>query len=209
MNSFYIQFPTPTAADPPSSVNMSNITPYKIQVSNGRIDRLKRKLELTDLPSGIVTSKDSPWELGPPLDEIGRLADSWRMNFDWRKAEARLNQMPHFMARVAIDGFEPLDVHFLHKKSELPGAIPLLFLHGWPGNFLEASKLIDGLADGDGQGGPTFHVVAPSLIDFGFSSCSPVSLCNIMMYTVISQKVLIEVDSRVSSSRTTLRHTIS
>jgi hypothetical protein len=171
---------------------MSNIRPYKIQVSEDRIDRLRRKLELTDLPSGIATSKDSPWELGPPLDEISRLADSWLKIFDWRKAEARLNTMPHFMATVTINGFEPLDVHFLHKKSELPGAIPLLFLHGWPGNFLEASKIIDGLAEGGGQGGPTFHVVAPSLVDFGFSSCSPVSLSSMMMDTAISQEVLIQ-----------------
>jgi pimeloyl-ACP methyl ester carboxylesterase len=55
----------------------------------------------------------------------------------------------------------------LHKSSNVENAIPLLFVHGWPGSFLEVTKIIDELPKGDGQ--PSFHIIAPSLPNYGFS----------------------------------------
>ncbi|KAF4427460.1 putative epoxide hydrolase, partial [Fusarium austroafricanum] len=40
------------------------------------------------------------------------------------------------------------------------------------GSFYEVSRIVNGLAEGDGKGVLSFHAVAPSLIDFGFSSAS-------------------------------------
>ncbi|OQV00965.1 hypothetical protein CLAIMM_06395 [Cladophialophora immunda] len=84
------------------------------------------------------------------------------------KSEEKLNGLPHFVTTIQCDGYEPLNIHFLHKKSSAKGAIPLLFVHGWPGNFLEATKIIDALST-QTQGQVSFHVVAPSLPSFGFS----------------------------------------
>ncbi|KAH9037763.1 hypothetical protein EDB84DRAFT_1124766 [Lactarius hengduanensis] len=39
-----------------------------------------------------------------------------------------------------VDGFGELNVHDVHQKSTAKGAIPLLFVHGWPGSFLEVTK---------------------------------------------------------------------
>lgn len=78
-----------------------------------------------------------------------------------------MNSFPQFETQVTIDGFGPLDMHFLHQKSEVQGAIPLLFVHGWPGSFLEVTKMLPLLKGGDGK--PAFHVVAPSLPNYGFS----------------------------------------
>lgn len=58
-------------------------------------------------------------------------------------------------------------MHFVHQKSDVAGAIPLLFVHGWPGSFLEATKILPLLNGGDGK--PAFNVVAPSLPNYGFS----------------------------------------
>ena len=52
-------------------------------------------------------------------------------------------------------------MHFIHQKSDVKGAIPLLFVHGWPGSVLEVTKMLPLLKGGDGK--PAFHVVAPSL----------------------------------------------
>lgn len=55
-------------------------------------------------------------------------------------------------------------------KSGDPNAVPLLFIHGWPGHYLEVSKIIRPLAEGGGDGDlPAFDIVAPSLPNFGFS----------------------------------------
>lgn len=70
-----------------------------------------------------------------------RLTDYWRDTHDWRAAEASLNRHPHFTTTIQCDGFEPLQIHFLHQRSRVDQAIPLLFIHGWPGSFLEALKI--------------------------------------------------------------------
>lgn len=79
-----------------------------------------------------------------------------------------MNSLPQFETQITVDGFGPIDMHFLHQKSDVKGAIPLLFVHGWPGSFLEVTKMLPLLKGGDGK--PAFHVVAPSLPNYGFSS---------------------------------------
>ena len=95
---------------------------------------------------------------------MSETVDFWRKSYNWKAEEARLNEIPQFKTKVEVDGFGTLDMHFAHSKSPSPNAIPLLFLHGWPGNFSEIYKSIPEL----NQAG--FHVVSPSLPGYGFSS---------------------------------------
>lgn len=88
----------------------------------------------------------------------------WRESYDWRTEEARLNEMPQFKTSIDVDGFGALDIHFVHSTSSVSSAIPLLFLHGWPGSFFEIRKALPELNKAG------FHVVAPSLPGYGFSS---------------------------------------
>jgi len=149
---------------------MSRIIPFKIAIPNDKIHRLKQKLALTDFPDEIVDT-DEPWSRGSPLADIKRLALYWEKGFDWRKAEVMLNAFPQYITKIEVDGFDTYDVHFIHQPSAVPNAIPLLFVHGWPGSFIEVTKVLPQLVQG-GKGFPAFHVVAPSLLDFGFSSAS-------------------------------------
>lgn len=84
-----------------------------------------------------------------------RFVDHWRNKFDWRAHEKKINELPNFEVTVDIDGFGPVDMHFLHQKSDVPGAIPLCFVHGWPGSFLEVTKALPLLKGGDGK--PAFQ----------------------------------------------------
>ena len=149
---------------------MQHIIPFKIAIPNDKIHRLKQKLALTDFPDEIVDT-DDPWSRGSPLADIKRLALYWEKGFDWRKVEVRLNEFPQYITKIEVDGFDTYDVHFVHQPSAVPNAIPLLFVHGWPGSFIEVTKVLPQLVQG-GKGFPAFHVVAPSLLDFGFSSAS-------------------------------------
>lgn len=143
----------------------STITPYQIAVPQAKLDRLHQKLALADFPDEL---EGAAWDYGCPLDDIKRLVHHWHAVFDWRKAEAELNRMPQFTIDITPDGFETLKIHFVHKRSEVKGAIPLLFAHGWPGSFDEVRKILPELIRG-GKEYPAFHVVAPSLANFGFS----------------------------------------
>jgi pimeloyl-ACP methyl ester carboxylesterase len=138
-----------------------NTQEYTIAVPGDSIKDLRTRISLAKFPSQL----EGPdlWQFGTPVNDVQRLAKYWQVGFDWRKAEAKINLLPNFITSIPIEGFGGLDVHFVHQTSSNPNAIPLLFCHGWPGSFLEVSKLLPLLKD-------DFHVVAPSLPNFGFSS---------------------------------------
>jgi len=147
---------------------MSSRKPYTISVPDDAIDKLRRKLADADYPDQLDTP--TQWPYGSPLSDIKRLAKHWESKFSWRKAEAQLNKLPNFRQSITVDGFDPLDIHFVWKENPNPNAIPLLFVHGWPGSFIEVTKLLPLLAEGERNGDPAFHIIAPSLPNFGFST---------------------------------------
>lgn len=101
--------------------------PFKIAVPQSKIDTLKTKLSLASFPDELAGAK---WDMGAPLADVKRLANTWE-SWDWRQAEERLNQtLPQFHTGIKVDGFDELDIHFVWQKSEVKNAIPLLFVHG-------------------------------------------------------------------------------
>ncbi|KAI4154959.1 MAG: hypothetical protein LQ340_001332 [Diploschistes diacapsis] len=146
---------------------MASITPYQISVPDTQIADLKQRLSLSRFPNEL---EDSGRAMGPPLAEIKRLAHAWQHTYDWRRTEAKLNaSLPQFTTAIAVPNFSPLQLHFVHARSPRAAAIPLLFVHGWPGSFYEAHKLLPLLTQDADPGLPSFHVVVPSLPNFGFS----------------------------------------
>lgn len=75
----------------------------------------------------------------------------------------------HFLVKINVPGFGNLILHYTHAKSSSPDAVPLLFSHGWPGSFVEASKVVGPLSNPSNPSEPPFNVVAPSIPGFGFS----------------------------------------
>lgn len=129
------------------------------------IDDLHERLDRTRWPSA---SPEPGWARGIPLEYLRELAEHWRRRYDWRAHESRLNEFPQFT--TTIDGQV---VHFAHVRSPEPDATPLLLLHGWPGSIVEFVEILGPLADPRAHGGDpadAFHVVAPSLPGYGFST---------------------------------------
>ncbi|RPD56178.1 alpha/beta-hydrolase [Lentinus tigrinus ALCF2SS1-6] len=140
--------------------------PFKLAIPQADLDLLRQKLRLVRFPDEL---DGAGWDYGVPLGDVKRLAAHWKDMFDWRKAEAKINELLMFTRDIEVEGFGTLDVHYVHQKSEVKNAIPLLFVHGWPGDFLEVRKVLS-LLTGKSPDHPSFHVVAPSLPGFGFSS---------------------------------------
>ncbi|EME78691.1 uncharacterized protein MYCFIDRAFT_63545 [Pseudocercospora fijiensis CIRAD86] len=166
---------------------MSVIKEYTIDVPQQKIDRLKKRLDDTDFPSEL--EGNPAWDYGSPLADIQRLVEYWRTKFDWRAHEKKLNELPNFEVQVSVDKHGPVDMHFVHQKSDVQGAIPLLFVHGWPGSFLEVTKMLPYLKGGDGN--PAFHVVAPSLPNYGFSGPALKPGFNLARYAEACHKVML------------------
>lgn len=140
-------------------------SPFTISITEADLEFLRKKLEVTRLPDEL---DGAGWDYGVPLADVRRLVERWKSGFDWRASEATINQLPQFTRNIEIEGFGTLNIHYVHQKSDVKNAIPLLFIHGWPGSFLEVTKILPLLTVKSAEY-PSFHVVALSLPNFGFS----------------------------------------
>ena len=106
---------------------MVTIQSYNVTIDETRLRTLGKKLELADFPDELEAAE---WDYGAPLKDIKRLTAYWKDSFDWGEQVRKINKLPNFQTKVDVEGFEPLNIHFIHKKSDAPNAIPLLFVHG-------------------------------------------------------------------------------
>ncbi|MDQ5812660.1 MAG: epoxide hydrolase [Actinomycetota bacterium] len=140
------------------------VRPFSIDVPEEELVELRRRIAATRWPSKELVEDRSQ---GVQLATVQELARYWTTDYDWRKAEARLNALPQFTTE--IDGVE---IHFIHVRSRHENALPLIMTHGWPGSVIELLETIGLLTDPTAHGGTpedAFHLVLPSLPGYGFS----------------------------------------
>jgi len=147
---------------------MPKPTPFKIAVSDDLLSFINQRVSTARIPPGLDLPNDKEWSYGIPPSNISHLRDYWEKKYDWRTIEARINSQLKMFTLPIEEAGEKLNMHFVHHRSDRPGAIPLLFQHGWPGNFLEVDGIIDSLVSPE-EGLQAYHFVAPSLPGFAFS----------------------------------------
>ncbi|KAF7299513.1 EHN domain-containing protein [Mycena indigotica] len=162
--------------------------PFKIDVPDAALEELSKKLALARLPDEL---DEAGWDYGVPLDDIRRLLVKWRNDYDWRVHERQLNaELPQFTMDIAVEGHGSLSIHYVHQKSERVDAIPLLFVHGWPGNFLEVRKILPLLVAASPEH-PSFHVVALGLPGYGFSEAPRKKGFRLDQYAEVGNKLML------------------
>jgi pimeloyl-ACP methyl ester carboxylesterase len=155
---------TSTAQPAAPASAASAIRPFSVHMSDEALADLRRRLVATRWPDKETVGDRSQ---GAPLDKLQGLVRYWSTDYDWRKAEAKLNALPQFTTN--IDG---VDVYFIHVRSKNPNAMPLLITHGWPGSIFEFIQSIGPLTDPTAHGGKAeeaFDVVIPCMPGYGFS----------------------------------------
>jgi len=143
----------------------TEIRPFRIAIPQADLDDLHARLARTRWPDELP---GVGWRRGVPLGYLKELAAYWADGYDWRAHEAKLNQFPQFTTTI-----DDQPIHFLHVRSPEPDALPLLVTHGYPSSVAEFLEIIGPLTDPRAHGGDpadAFHVVAPSLPGFGFST---------------------------------------
>ena len=155
----------------PSSTSEGNkasdknvIRPFQVNTPEADLTELRRRINATKWPERETVPDATQ---GVQLATMQALARYWGTEYDWRKAEARLNALPQFITE--IDG---LDIHFIHVRSKHENALPLIVTHGWPGSIIEQMKIVDPLTNPTAHGASAadaFDVVIPSIPGYGYS----------------------------------------
>src|ERR687897_758703 len=151
--------PLPAAED-----HATAIRPFRVDVPEADLADLRRRHAVTRWPTEELVKDRSQ---GVQLATVKELARYWATEYDWRKAEKKLNALPQFVTK--IDG---VDIHFIHVKSRHPEAMPLIMTHGWPGSVFELLRTVGPLTDPTAHGGSAedaFHLVLPTYPGYGFS----------------------------------------
>ena len=145
--------------------NETEVRPFRVDMPEEGVADLRRRITATRWPERETVTDDSQ---GVPLAMMQELARYWATAYDWRKCEAKLNDLPHFTTE--IDG---LGIHFIHVRSQHEDALPMIVTHGWPGSVIEQLKIIEPLTNPTANGASArdaFHLVIPSLPGYGFSA---------------------------------------
>ena len=146
------------------TTSTDQITRFRVEIPQADLEDLRARLARTRY---APAAPEDSWEYGTPVSYLRAMVERWQA-FDWREVEDRLNAYPNHLSE--IDG---QTVHFLHVRSEVPGARPLLLAHTYPGSVLDFLDMIDQLVDPVAHGGraeDAFHLVIPSLPGTGFST---------------------------------------
>jgi pimeloyl-ACP methyl ester carboxylesterase len=147
-----------------TSEQATTIRQFHWSFADAEVIDLRRRVNATKWPERELVNDASQ---GVQLATMQKLARYWGTDYDWRKGEAKLKAVPHFITE--IDG---LDIHFIHVRSKHENALPMIVTHGWPGSIIEQMKIIEPLTNPTAHGGTAedaFHLVIPSLPGYGFS----------------------------------------
>ena len=135
---------TPYACSTENSAGTAAIRPFTIPVApEAELEALRTRIRATRWPDPELVTDHSQGVQQAVTQELARY---WAEEYDWRKCEARLNALPHFITEI-----NGVDIHFIHVRSEHENALPIIITHGWPGSIIELLKIIDPLTS------PTRH----------------------------------------------------
>jgi pimeloyl-ACP methyl ester carboxylesterase len=142
----------------------SLLRPFSVRVPDEELADLRRRIAATRWSDHETVADRSQ---GVQLEKLQELLRYWSTDYDWRRAEAKLNAMPQF-----VTGIDGIDIHFIHVRSKHPNALPVIVTHGWPGSVVEQLKVVDPLTNPTANGGraeDAFDVIIPSMPGYGFS----------------------------------------
>src|ERR1700739_4356304 len=80
-----------------NTTSSTGITPFTINIPQSALDDLKRRLDMTRWPNRQTVSD---WSQGVPLDKARALIEYWRTQYDWRRAEKKINGFAQYRTEI-------------------------------------------------------------------------------------------------------------
>ena len=97
------------------------------ELTSEQLDALQRRLQNINWPHTVGTDD---WMYGVPAAWLKNMADYWRDEWQWSRAQSAMQAWPHY--QIEIDG---IPIHYLYAEASRPDAPALILTHGWPWTF--------------------------------------------------------------------------
>ncbi|KAB8360950.1 hypothetical protein FH972_024682 [Carpinus fangiana] len=161
--------------NPPAGCKL-DLKPFQAEASQQQLDNFKQLVRLAPLGPQTYENAQEDQRYGISWKWMSEAKKLWETSYDWRACESRINAFPNFTATVTdpANTAEEHTIHFVALFSSSPNAIPLTFLHGWPGSILEFLPILHLLKEKyPSPSKLPYHIIVPSLPGYGYSSGPP------------------------------------
>jgi pimeloyl-ACP methyl ester carboxylesterase len=148
---------------PPSSAK-----PFTLNIPDKDLSEWRQLLQLSKLGPTTYENTQTKENYGVTKEWVSNTKDYWLNKYDWRAEEKRINSFSNFKMQI-----EGIDMHFIGLFSEHKDAIPIVFIHGWPGSFIEFLPMLEVIKKQyEGKELP-YHLIVPSLPGYTLSTGLP------------------------------------
>ncbi|KAL4948807.1 Alpha/Beta hydrolase protein [Aspergillus filifer] len=151
-----------------------NPSPFTLHIPDADLATFKELLRLS--PIGPPTYWNGPpasnkTNYGITRSWLQTAKETWldESKFSWRKQEEYINSFPNFKIPVSDADSGDVSIHFAALFSKREDAVPVMFLHGYPGSFMEFLPLMELLVKKYTPETLPYHVIVPSLPDYCLS----------------------------------------
>ncbi|CAD0028213.1 unnamed protein product [Aureobasidium pullulans] len=171
--------------------------PYKVEIDANDISSMKHLLAHSKIGPATYENQQTDRRFGMNRDWLINAKKHWETEYDWyrlshlpsttklpftdetfqcrRRCEKNINSFPNFTIPVTDDKGSDFTIHFLALFSKKSDAIPLIFLHGWPGSILEFLSMLAVIKKQyPNPEDLPYHIIVPSLPGYAFSSSPPI-----------------------------------
>lgn len=145
--------------------------PFTLSIPESDLSMFRKLLELSEIVPETWENKQE--KFGVTRDWLIKAKRTWLDDFDWRQHEARINSFPNFKTTVKDAVIGDTSIHFVALFSAKSDAVPLLWMHGWPGSFIEFLPMLEVLTKKYTPQTLPYHVVVASLPGYTLSSGPP------------------------------------
>lgn len=149
---------------PPSSAE-----PFNLHISDEDISEWRQLLKLSKLGPVTYEGQQEDRRYGVTHKWLIDAKDYWLNKYDWRAQERHINSFPNYKMQI-----EDISLHFIALFSENKDAIPIMFMHGWPGSFIEFLPMLSLIQKKYPAKDLPYHIIVPSLPGYTLSSGAPV-----------------------------------
>lgn len=113
-------------------MSFNNLQKIAVHYEDSAVEDMISMLKSAPFPSQAPIDANSPWSLGIEFDYLRSLKQKLETEWKWSRVEKEISKHDNYLVDYT-SGEDKLQVHFVHKKSTRSDAIPLMLLHGWPG----------------------------------------------------------------------------